>query len=271
MKKFLLAFLTLTTLVSLNVLAADSTSLVNIFKSDEDFIYNDFYTVKEAQGAQSINLLALDHHNQKFPLPPVPYNRDEQFGGWLRDTSGATCLNTRGLVLVRDSVGEVTYTSSGCTVEQGEWDEPYTGRLHKLAKDIQIDHLVALKNAYMTGAHEWDNQKRCLYANYMGNQFHLLSTNGKENLKKSDHTPSGYVPPNKAYTCQFLKQWLNVKLIWSLRLTPKEVTAINKIATESHCDPQGFVIPASALKEQREYMSDNADLCSSANVTIEKF
>lgn len=271
MKKFLLAFLTLTTFVNLNVLAADSRSLVNIFKSDEDFIYNEFYKVKEAQGEQSINLLALDHYNEKFPLPPVPYNRDEQFGGWLRDTSGTTCLNTRGLVLVRDSIGNITYTSSGCTVDKGEWDEPYTGRLHKLAKDIQIDHLVALKNAYMTGAHEWNNQKRCLYANYMGNKFHLLSTNGKENLKKSDHTPSGYVPPNKAYTCQFIKQWLNVKLIWSLRLTPKEVSAINKIATESQCDPQGFVILAQDLKEQREYMADNANLCSSADVTIEKF
>lgn len=271
MKKFLLAFLTLTTFVNFNVLAADSTSLVNILKSDEDFIYNEFYTVNEDPSLHKINLLALNHHNSKFPLPPVPYNRDQQFGGWLRDTSGVTCLNTRGLVLMRDSLTDVTYTASGCTVDKGEWDEPYTGRLHKLAKDIQIDHLVALKNAYMTGAHEWDNKKRCLYSNFMGNNFHLLSTNGPENMKKSDHSPEGYTPPNKAYTCQFIKQWLNVKLIWSLRLTPREVTAINKIATESKCDPEGFVIPAQSLKEQREYMADNANLCESAQVMIEKF
>jgi hypothetical protein len=271
MKKFFLAAFALFMFLNSTGLASDGKSLVNILKSDEDFIYNEYFTVKDDPRLQNINLLALDRHTEKFPLPALPYNRDQHFGGWLRDVSGETCLNTRGLVLVRDSLSSVTYTSSGCTVDKGEWDEPYTARLHTSAKDIQIDHLVALKNAYMTGAHEWNTAKRCLYANFMGNKFHLLSTNGKENLKKSDHTPSGYIPPNKAYTCQFIKQWLNVKLIWSLRLTPKEITAINKIAADSKCNAEDFVVTSQSLKEQRDYMTENADLCNSTSFKLEKF
>lgn len=266
MKKFFLAVILL-----VSYSASANSSLVSILKSDEDFNYPDYYQVKEDPRLQNINLLVFEHFSEKFPLPAVPYNRDAQFGGWLRDSTSGTCLNTRGIVLVRDSASDVTYTPNGCTVNSGNWNDPYTARLHTSAKDIQIDHVVALKNAYMTGAHEWDFKKRCLYANFLGNDFHLLSVNGKENLKKSDSSPSGYVPPNKAFTCQFIKDWLNIKSIWSLRLTPKEADAIIKIAGDNQCDPQGFVITAAALKEQRDYMSEHADLCASHEATLEKF
>ena len=249
---------------------ADS-SLVQLLKSDEDFNYPDYYQIKEDPRLQVINMLVFDHIPEKFPMPAVPYNRDAHFGGWLRDSTNSTCLNTRGKVLVRDSVTNVTYTPNGCTVDTGAWADPYTARMHTSSKDIQIDHVVALKNAYMTGAHEWDFKKRCLYGNFLGNPFHLLSVNGKENLKKSDSTPSGYVPPNKAYTCEFIKNWLNIKLIWSLRATPKEQSAIMTIVNDNQCDPRGFIVTAANLKVQRDYIVDNANLCNSTTTALEKF
>lgn len=262
-------FLPLILLISFNIFA--DSSLVNLLKSDEDFNYPDYYQIKEEPRLQYINMLVFDHILEKFPIPTVPYSRDSHFGGWLRDSAGGSCLNTRGKVLVRDSSSRVTYTPSGCTVDAGSWDDPYTARLHTSSKDIQIDHVVALKNAYMTGAHEWDFKKRCLYANFMGNNFHLLSVNGKENLKKSDSTPSGYVPPNKGFTCEFVKDWLNIKLIWSLRTTPKETTAIMNIVNENLCDPQSFIVSAADLKIQRDFMADHADLCNVPAASIEKF
>lgn len=266
MKKFFLAVLLLSSYA-----AFADLSPIDILKSDEDFNYSDYYQIKEDQELQSINLLALDHVSEKFPMPAVPYKRDVHFGGWLRDEASDSCLNTRGKVLVRDSVSTVTYSPSGCTVEKGGWDDPYTAQLHPLARDIQIDHVVALKNAYMTGAHEWDFKKRCLYANFLGNKFHLLPVNGKENLKKSDATPSGYIPPNKTYVCQYIKVWLNIKLIWSLRVTPTETDAITKIVEEYNCDPQNFVIPSTDLKEQRNFIVDHADLCASGTASLEQF
>lgn len=243
----------------------------SIFKSDEDFNYPDYYQIHVDPRLQNIDMLAFDHITEKFPMPAVPYNRDLHFGGWLRDSGVDSCLNTRGKVLIRDSSSSVTFFPNGCAVETGSWNDPYTARLHTHSKDIQIDHVVALKNAYMTGAHEWDFKKRCLYGNFLGNNFHLMSVNGKENMKKSDSTPSGYVPPNKAFTCQFVKNWLYIKLIWELRTTPKETTAIKNIVRDNNCDTQSFIVPAAELTEQREYMEHHADLCQGPSVSIEKF
>lgn len=272
MKKFFGQLLLASILFFSQLLIASTDSPISaLVSSDEDFNYDDFYKVQEVQASGRINLLKLAHYNQKFPLPTVPYKRDMHFGGWLRDTSDGSCLNTRGKVLVRDSVSTVSYTSNGCTVASGEWQEPYAARTHNLAKDIQIDHVVALKNAYMTGAFEWNFQKRCLYANYLGNNFHLLSVDGRENLKKSDYSPSGYVPPNRQFVCTFIKSWLNVKLIWSLRITPKEADAINKVAEDNNCDPRLFEVSADNLSEQRQFMEDHANLCAAATAQIENF
>lgn len=266
--------------------ATPSFAQFTVFKSGEDFdTYQSYYKIKtplvneSADGdvndpdadPTSINMLSFVKINKKFPMPAVPYNRDNHFGGWLRDEGEGSCLNVRAKVLIRDSEKPVTFSPSGCTVATGEWNDPYTARLHTKASDIQIDHVVALKNTYMTGAHEWDFPKRCLYANFMGNKFHLMSVNGPENMKKSDHSPAGYVPPNKRFTCEFLKRWLNIKLIWDLRITPQEGDTIQRLAKDNKCNTNMFKVSAQELAEQHRYMEDNADLCANANATLMAF
>lgn len=235
--------------------------LADDLQSNETFQYPDYYQVKEDPRLQNINLLVLQHIENQFPYPDVPYNRKNQFGTWIQDNTDGTCLNTRGKVLVRDSKSGVTYRPSGCSVQSGDWDDPYSGKHFSSASDIQIDHFVPLKNAYMTGGFEWDRNKRCLYANYMGNKFHLLSVNGKENLRKSDSSPSQYMPSNRTYACTYLKQWLEVKTIWALRITPKEAEAIQAKVKSNNCDKADFVIANREIQDQRRYMQDNADLC----------
>jgi hypothetical protein len=262
MKKFVFKstaplYFVLLLLIASRVFAADLSAL----KSDETFIYPDYYMIKDDPRLENINLLNMVHTLEKFPYPTVPYNRDTQFGGWLRESGSTSCLNTRGKVLVRDSESPVSFTPNGCTVDTGAWNDSYTAKVFSSAHDIQIDHLVPLKNAYMTGAFEWDFKKRCLYANFLGNNFHLLSVFGKENMKKSDSSPSGYIPPNKNFTCQYLKIWLNVKIIWSLRLTPKEVAAVQNIAVDNDCNTEDFMIPYSQVQTQRDFMQAHANLC----------
>jgi hypothetical protein len=261
MKKFL-GFILL--LATSTVLAGQNTeaNFRILSGNDSDFNQTRYYMIHDDPRLQFFNLLALDVINEKLPLPAEPYKRDKHYGGWLVDTSGNTCMNTRAFVLIRDSKTEVKMTPAGCTVESGHWDDPYTGEPHTLASTIQIDHVVALKNSYMSGGHQWSQAKRCLYGNYMGNKFHLMSVNGPQNLKKSDHTPARYIPPNKAHVCEFLKNWLHIKLIWSLRITPPEGDAISDIAQDHNCDPESFKVPASEIQQQREYMEQNMDLCS---------
>ena len=228
----------------------------------EDYIYDQYFQVKENTAADFIDLLDLENVKRPFPLPTVPYNRREQFGTWINPKNDNSCLNVRGLVLVRDADAAITYSPDGCSVVSGAWDDPYSARTFTSARDIQIDHFVPLKNAYMTGAYEWDASKRCLYANYLGNNFHLLAVNGTENMSKGDSTPSGYTPPNKHYVCQYLKQWLSVKVIWHLRLTPLEVTSIQNEVDKNECEKAEFHMTPEELSNQRRYMSDNKDLCA---------
>ncbi len=248
-------------LIVLIVFLSDYSSAdFQALRSGEEFNYLQFYQVAENFESSSSSLLTMLQVEKKFPKPTVPYHRLNHFGGWLRDD--AKCINTRAEVLRRESRVSVTYSESGCSVQSGEWFDGYTNKLFTKAEDIQIDHFVPLKNAYMSGAHEWSSKKRCLYANYMGNKFHLLPISSKENLKKSDHAPNEYVPPNGTYICQYLVQWLKVKLIWSLRMTPPEAKAILAKALQAKCDPADFVMTNDELSAERRYMKDHENLCA---------
>ncbi|MFV8258168.1 HNH endonuclease family protein [Bdellovibrio bacteriovorus] len=207
------------------------------------------------------SLVRFDHHTDGYGNVGERYDRAKHFGGWLNDHRDDNCHNTRAKVLMRDSEVPVGFASNGCTVSTGQWQDPYGDRQYSRASDIQIDHFVPLKNAYISGAHKWNRVKRCLYSNYLGNEFHLLSVFGKENASKSDKTPEGYMPPNPAYRCQYLVQWLKVKMIWSLGLTPPEKDTVLRLASENRCDLNEFVYSEGDLQNQRRFMNDNMALC----------
>lgn len=234
------------------------SSPLDPLKIAEEFL-NQAAQMSQELRAQVVSLLNFDHHDDAYGNVGEAYNRQKHFGGWLRDPHDNTCLNTRGKVLVRDS--KVQVEIKNCTVSHGEWDEPYAGQVVTDAKEIQIDHFVPLKNAYVSGAWKWDFPKRCLYANFLGNNFHLISADGHENMSKSDNTPERYMPPNQAYRCQYLQQWLKVKLIWDLGLTPPEKQAVESLIQQNHCDVSQFVYSESDLQAQRRFMADNANLC----------
>jgi len=196
-------------------------------------------------------------------LEVTSYNRVAHFGKWAQDRSDKTCYNTRAKVLIRDSVKPVIFSEgNACSVDKGEWDDPYAGKVLTDAKaEIQIDHMVPLKNAYISGAYKWDFRARCLYANYLGVSFHLISVDGVENQRKGDKSPEGYMPSNKAYACTYLKNWLTVKTLWGLEMTPAEADGIKKLIASEGCKPEDFVISEDDLQAQRKFAAANADLC----------
>jgi hypothetical protein len=232
----------------------------------EDFIHDEYDTYRQLgsestiQATSEVDLLKTDRIHKKFPLPIVKYDRQKQFGGWINIKDDQTCLDTRGLVLKRDSSKQVEVNTS-CRVINGDWHDPYTDKNYTSSTDIQIDHMVPLKNAFMSGAYEWTNKKRCLYANYMGNEYHLLSVFGTENMRKGDRSPREYIPPNKKYTCNYLKTWLKIKYIWSLRMTPQETEKISQLIQNENCDRQDFKISQAEVDDQKRFIKSNENLC----------
>jgi len=242
--------------------AFSAVTVGDLAKATEDFIYNEYNQIQNQDQELKINLLQIEKKQVQFPLPAEKYDRQKQFGGWINFKDDMSCLDTRGLVLKRDSRDTVAVVN--CRVMQGRWFDPYTEKTFESSSQIQIDHVVPLKHAYMTGAYEWTNHKRCQFANYMGNEFHLRSVNGTENLRKGDRSPREYVPPNQKFTCEYVKNWLEIKYLWSLRLTPKEVVRIHEIVDVSQCDPNEFIVDQSQILEQKKYMKESENICVAA-------
>lgn len=167
------------------------------------------------------------------------YNRIEMFGGWVNEDSPANCYNTRAEVLIRDATdaSKITFSPGNpCQVTKGDWLDPYTGDRFKLAKAVQIDHVVPLKNAYRSGAHQWTKERRCHYSNFLLDPVHLLTVSGRENMSKGDSGPNSYLPPNDAYVCSYLRNWMQIKAVWSLGFTDVEANAVHGALTAYRCD-----------------------------------
>lgn len=209
-----------------------------------------------------INLLKWHLSNEKTSQVKEKYNRKLHFGRWINDPNDSTCFNTRAQVLIRDSMSQVEYRDTNkCIVNSGKWIDPYTKKTLELASDIDIDHLVPLKNAYETGAWKWSFRARCLYANYTGYEKHLLSVSKFENRSKGDSSPYEYIPPEKSTVCEYIKDWLTVKSIWNLKLTTLELQGVDEAIYQHACDKESFKIKNSDRIEQHKFITESIDLC----------
>lgn len=209
---------------------------------------------------QMLNLLRWTRHEEAWPHPAEAYNRTRHFGSWITDED---CFDTRAIVLERDSSTAVKYsTTNPCKVSQGTWLDPYSNKVFKKASEVQVDHLVALQNAYISGGSEWEPKVRCLYANVTFNSFHLKTVSSAENQRKSNRTPADYMPSDEAYACTYLRNWLEVKLIWQMVLSPREAKAIELLAQEHSCTKRQLQISKKKVQDQRRLIEKNQDLCS---------
>lgn len=223
---------------------------------------NLFVKTQRALMSGSVSLINWINHRSPVSVPRERYNRHGQFGTWAADPD--TCLNVRGMVLAKTSEVEVKTKPSaeGCIVISGKWVDPYSGRTFKKPyPDVEIDHMVPLKNAYIMGASKWSQAKRCWYANFIKNDYHLIPVSATENEIKSDSTPYDYVPAKEDYRCTYIKNWLKVKLVWKLAMLPPEAEAIEKIMTENHCSKAALKISAAELQKTRADIEAGSSFC----------
>ncbi|WP_433296136.1 HNH endonuclease family protein [Actinoplanes sp. CA-030573] len=150
------------------------------------------------------------------------YDRD-LFPTW--DTISGSC-NTRETVLKRDGTGVVV--NSACTATSGRWYSPYDGATWTAASDVDIDHMVPLKNAWVSGAWAWTTSKRESFANDLSDP-QLLAVTDNVNQSKSDQSPDTWKPPLTSYYCTYARMWVRVKYVWSLTVTSAEKSALTSM------------------------------------------
>ena len=166
------------------------------------------------------------------PRPPRDYRRDA-FGTPWADLDGNGC-NQRDDVLLRDAVPGTTRVqqqgSCDHDVLAGTWHDPYPGRtltftdlkdLHQ-AQAIQIDHVVPLAEAWVSGAAGWDDERREAYANDLDG---LLAVDGPANAAKGADDPAAW-RPRRDFQCAYARRWITVKARWALTVDRSEVTAL---------------------------------------------
>ncbi|MEI0476834.1 HNH endonuclease family protein [Brachyspira pulli] len=141
------------------------------------------------------------------------YNRDD-WGNWIDEDNDG--LNTRHEVLARESL--VKPVISNNRVISGKWYDKFTGKYFTNAKDLDIDHLVPLKNAYISGASNWSEEKKNKYYNYLKNENHLVAVSKGANRSKGDKSPVEWLPPNEEYQCEYVREWFKIKTDWGLTI-----------------------------------------------------
>lgn len=163
------------------------------------------------------------------------YERD-LFGDRWADIDGNGC-DQRDDVLLRDAVADtvVVRAAGGCKndVLAGTWVDPYTGQTLVFtdlkdpaqAQAIQIDHVVPLAEAWRSGAHAWDGQRRVEFANTLDG---LLAVDGPTNAAKGDDDPAAW-RPRQAYQCAYATGWITTKHQWSLEVDQPEVNALTEM------------------------------------------
>ncbi|GAA2432364.1 MULTISPECIES: HNH endonuclease family protein [Streptomyces] len=147
------------------------------------------------------------------------YSRD-LFPHW--STQSGTC-NTREVVLKRDGVNVVQ--DSGCAAVSGSWYSEYDGATWYAAADVDIDHVVALSEAWRSGASGWTTSQRQAFANDL-TRPQLIAVTDNVNQAKGDLDPAEWMPSRTAYRCTYARMWVHVKHHWNLSVDSAEKSAL---------------------------------------------
>jgi len=161
------------------------------------------------------------------------YNRTEFYSTWPTVDG----CNLRQRIIFRDfggsaETGGTATTDKNCNVVSGKFYEPYTGQIlefttrESISKGIQIDHVVALSDAWQKGAQNLTKEKRYALAT---DPLNLLAVDSSANQQKSDGDAATWLPKNKAFRCQYVARQISVKYKYNLWVTQAEHDAIENI------------------------------------------
>jgi len=151
------------------------------------------------------------------------YDRGK-FDHWI--DSDHDCLNTRHELLLKLSTSTIDYGNNKCSVGRGKWLDPYTGKTFYNSRDLDVDHLVPLKWAWLHGADSWTAEKRRKFANDYSN---LFAVEASANRQKGAKGPLEWLPPEESFQCQYTLRFKRIALSYGLKFTKHEAVALRQL------------------------------------------
>ena len=167
------------------------------------------------------------------PIPAdIPEYSRSQWKHWI-DEDG-DCQDARQEALISESLAEVTFEPERkCRVATGRWYGAFASVYVEAPGDLDIDHLVPLKNAHDSGGWAWSSARKEQYANYLGDPDHLIAVTKGANRSKGAKGPEEWRPPDEGYWCQYATDWTEVKMEWGLTMTQRETGKTSSVFSSS--------------------------------------
>ena len=210
---------------------------VNPNSYETDYVETDAVVITEPNETSPLATEILAKLEVKGRAPKTGYSRDEFYSSWPTVDG----CNLRQRIIKREFGDTANFAlDDSCTVISGEYDEPYTGE-HKIfnvkkeiSDGVQIDHIVALSDAWQKGAQNLTKDERYSLAT---DPLNLLAVDSSTNQDKSDGDAATWLPPNKKFRCQYVARQVSVKYKYSLWVTDAEKTAIENVLKNCPNEP----------------------------------
>lgn len=158
-------------------------------------------------------------------LAELEYNR-AAWKHWI--DANKDCRDTRAELLIERSEIPVTFrphkNNRECTVDQGRWRDYYFDEVLTHASDIDIDHLVPLSHAHQHGGAIWSATTKMQFAN---DPLNLVITNRRYNRQKGPKSIAEWLPIDRKYACQYVKDWILIKEKYGLPILSEEQQTIS--------------------------------------------
>ena len=164
----------------------------------------------------------------KGRAPKTGYARDQFYDDWPKENG----CNLRQRILKRDFGETAVLDSDNCTVISGKYYEPYNGEFVEfskrsdISKNVQIDHIVALSDAWQKGAQYKSKDVRFQIAT---DPLNLVAADASANMQKSDGDAATWLPKNKSFRCQYVARQISVKYKYELWVTESEKDAMSRV------------------------------------------
>ncbi len=182
-----------------------------------------------ASAAEQKASVVLETLLVKGRAPKTGYDRNS-FGGWA-DLDNDSC-HTRDEILMRDLQSVTFDPNESCQVQTGTFIDPYSGtRIDFLqgrgtSNLVQIDHVVAVSDAWQKGAFKWGSATKISFYN---DPLNLLAVQGRLNSQKGDGDAATWLPPLKSYRCAYVARQIAVKAKYAIWVTTAEKSAMKTI------------------------------------------
>lgn len=176
----------------------------------------------------------LDSIPIKGRAPKTGYTRSRFSDGWA-SIDGCDVRNR----ILASQLTQIELGVDGCSVLVGVLDDPYSGnqqvfvRGEMSSSEVQIDHVVALSDAWQKGAQQLSAEERLAFAN---DSLNLLAVNGELNQQKGDSDAASWLPPNRGFRCQYVARQIAVKAKYRLWVSDAEHATMRR--TLASCPEQ---------------------------------